>query len=442
MKIDFDISKEVPSLAKVIKKTYENDLVIKNLIKGAHDSNWVKEYEYFYSTQPMAKPFVTRLVLENSKHRYFGFVHIRPISESSRVSETYLKPPLYMTPTNKYYLTCKHVFYDYGEEIDCVPYIMPESIFGMCIQASTWIVLKILNRISYDNVKIHEIPEIQKLASGHPFTDKEGLVFKKIARVLRMCECNSFYYHSEDQRLTDEQMINSLYSYVESGLPVIIGINVKEAKYWQELTRIREGYHSIVAIGHTMDKGDINGFIFHDESLLPYVPLSKNELIKCWSIPNSKAREAVVAVPRYVQRPYHTAYKTMHYQLIAFVKKGLIDSDEIKFELIRPKLVPLRQLIYKYLKDLKDELFVDSINDSKLCDFYWTFAFHETKKKRMKEEMDKFYLTDATVLPGDESASDLLYLIRDKKIIYKDLEGNFKMARLDKDGKIHTQKIE
>lgn len=122
-----------------------------------------------------------------------------------------------------------------------------------------------------------------------------------------MNSCEAFIYDNYKMSLTDDEMKNIVYTYVESGFPVIIGIDVSKASWWDGN---QPDYHSIVLIEHTMnDKtGEINGFIVHDESRFPYILVYEDELFRCWDIPdnvkenagiskNTKIRTAVVGVP-------------------------------------------------------------------------------------------------------------------------------------------------
>ncbi len=268
--MSFDIANEAPSLQGILNRTYRGRLILKDVKVGAYDSNWIKEYELFYSKQPHSKPFVKRLIFKD-KSIYTGFVHVRPVSDAHKVSETFLSPPREKRDDKNCFITCGNSYNEYGEPaVFCAPFIMPETIFGMCIHGSIWISLKILERRQGQRVEACDIPKIQNMAMGSPYTDQDGLKFSKASRILRMCNCNSFYINNIENplgtRIDDEKMIYTLYAYVESGLPVIIGVDTRDLDYLEDL---RSDYHSIVAIGHTMTDGKVDEFIFHDESNLP-----------------------------------------------------------------------------------------------------------------------------------------------------------------------------
>lgn len=416
----FDIVREIPHLDIINKTIYGNRLEVGKIIEGVLDNNWIKEYDHFYSKQPKATPYSKRIFLKDKK-KIKGFCHIRPISDDSRLSETYLSPPDYMTPRNGYYLKCLHDYKEYEHRIKCVPFIMPETVFGMCIHASIWICLKILQQISDGYVEALDIPKIQTLAMGHPFTDRQGLPFNKTARMLRMCSTNAFYI--TNRKLSDDQILTTLYAYVESGLPVIIGVNTKNLPWWN----VRgSGYHSIVAIGHTMKNNAVDGFIFHDESVAPYQVLSKDELLKAWYMPKSGSkviREAVVAVPPIVNVPFENANSAADTLIKWFVDNKIIELKDSDFR-TRPILFSPSELFFdKSIPEIIRMLFLSPLispppflwiiqkhgenTDSKLF-FYWNATIDS-----------KFFL-----LYYKYNKEESIFFIKDNKLHKASKKGN------------------
>ncbi len=321
-----------PFLSRILDETYHNQIAYSYHEDGAHDANWLREYDLFYNRQPNSTPYVRRI----------SFTDLRPVTDASEVSETYLTPPRQLTPSNGVYLKCLGRHREYGRVVTCTPYIMPDSIFGMCIHGSIWISLKILENAGMIE-KALTIPEIQTLARGHPYTDKEGLLFKQAARLLRMCRTHAFYVETQAPDLDDNAMLMELYSYVESSLPVIIGVDTRKLPWWA--TSREEGYHSIVAIGHTMSGNDVDGFVFHDESALPYQVLGMDDLLEAWhSFPDSQVRELLVAVPPQVKLPFTRAYQQFE-QMLSILRDREIAEVEADGIRIRPMLVRAWQLM-------------------------------------------------------------------------------------------------
>jgi len=440
--VNFDIHEEAPHLDKILEKVYSGSLKLSRIVEGAHDINWTKEHELFYSEQPKSQPFVKRLFFKDGKKPY-GFVHLRPVSDCSKVTETYLIPPKEMNNNKTHYIKCLSGFEEYGEHVECVPFIMPETILGMCAHGSIWICLKILENRKIGKTGSCNIPFIQTLASGRPFADLEGLFFVQIARLLRMCNCNSFYTINKDHNLSDDNMLFTLYSYVESGLPVIIGVDVKDLKWWN---RTESGYHSIVVIGHTMDNGSVNGFIVHDESMYPYQILTNDELLEAFHTTSEmpdKIREFVVAVPPEVVLSFEIALKEFYGFCKTLDKLHLIEWENNKIESIRPMLVSSEEflsLIFSEasIKNHEDniDLLIQIMRLRESRTYLWVIFFYQSAIERLEQRNVGFYLRDSTL----ESDLQLIFLKEEKKILYY-LKGQLFDIKYDKKGTPRKKKI-
>ncbi len=420
-------------LNEINRRRYSNKLKISNSIDGALDVNWYDEFEKLYKNNPRAVPYVERLILYDADENFYGIVGVRPINPKdpidhrmhhSEISEMYIREPPDITEDSHCYLTCKKRYQAYGFVIDCVPYIMPNPYFGVCAHASVWICLKVLENLSDGVVESQSIPKIQRSVAGHFFSDYKGLEFHHIARLFRMNRCEAFIYDSYKMGLTDDEMKNIVYAYVESGFPVIIGIDVSKASWWDGH---QPDYHSIVLIGHTMDDktGEINGFIAHDESRFPYILVYEDELLRCWDIPdhakenagiskNTKIRTAVVGVPPVIGVGYEDVIK---WTLLPdkWYQKGYTD---IKKYMIRPMLIPFWRFIsLLHSIEFKDENFYDfayeklqEIMEPYYPSWVWVLMLYESKKKRFKENM-----CGAIVIDGING--DFYFAFMDNKFI-------------------------
>ncbi len=413
--MSFDLTR-YPRLKEIINKTYGGVIAYDKHHDGAYDNNWVKEYDLFYNKQAYSSPCVRRIFLKDAEGKSVGFSDIRPITDGSEVSETYLSPPanLGTNKKNQSYIKCLRTFNQYGEKIRCVPFIMPESIFGMCIHASVWICLKCLEGSIERPLSI---PEIQSSARGSPYTDKEGLPFVQTARILRMSRAYAFYINSNEHPfLDDERMLMSLYAYVESNLPVIIGVDTNDLEWWAGARE--QGYHSIVAIGHTMNKNDIDKFIFHDESAFPYLTLNIEDLLKAWHIPRKfeytdlTVRELLVAVPAEVSVAFHRVYQQFSGWLLALIAKGLIKPSDVKNIEIRPYLNSILPLFLE-----PHESVIMAIRELNAPPRYlWYIELFDKESDKQDPKNSKgFFIRDAT----RETDFRLLYLQKNGTAVYQ-----------------------
>jgi hypothetical protein len=418
--LTFDITL-YPKLKSIVENRYKNSIAYDRHQDGAYDNNWVKEYELFYNKQVHSSPCVKRIFFKDRNNVNVGFVDIRPVTDGSEVTETYLSPPEELTKNNNSYIKCLNTYYQYGEKITCVPFIMPESIFGMCIHASVWICLKCLEGSIERPLSI---PEIQSSARGTPYTDKEGLPFVQTARILRMSRAYAFYLNSnEPPFLDDERLLMSLYAYVESGLPVILGVDTSDLEWWKGARE--QGYHSIVAIGHTMNNNDIDKFIFHDESAFPYVTLTIEDLLKAWHIPRKyeytdiTVRELLVAVPAEVSLAFHRVYQQFSGWLLVLISRKFINNQDVKNLAIRPYLGSIISLLMNPHKSV-----VMAISELKQPPRYLWYIelFDNDSDKRDPKSSKGFFVRDAT----KETEFRLLYLKERQTAIYQiDKESTF-----------------
>jgi hypothetical protein len=410
-------------LTKILGETYQGSIVYKGHQEGAYDNNWLKEYELFYNKQVGSTPYVRRVFFKtnNVTGKFAGFVDIRPVTDGSEVCESYLIPPESLEAKHAY-VKCMRKRNYYGKTFNCAPYIMPDCTFGMCMQTAIWICLKTLE----DTVeKPLAVPEIQALAHGTPYADSEGLDFARTARIFRMSKANAIYKNSQrGVLLSDRQMLNELYAYVESYLPVIIGVDTRDLSWWANSSQ--QGYHVIVAIGHTMsDNNEIDGFVFHDESALPYITLTNNQLLQAWHAPTENlpseyqhitapVREMIVAVPPEVTLTYNRAFQQFKQWLSIFIERGLVDfdfNDNLEYRsFLEPILLkdidklPLKSLS-KSLKELKN-----------LPEFFWfIFIFNKNDSRDSWQNAKGIFIRDAT----RQTDFRLLYLQKEQTAFYQ-----------------------
>jgi len=432
--LTFDTS-GTPYLRRILEKVYSGKARISRVVRGSFDHNWHKEWDHFYRKQ-WSPPWATRLRLRCGD-RFLGFCHIRPASDASKVSETYLAPPPEQTEENGYYWKCLVQAREYDEEpIDCVPFIMPEGNFGMCIHGSIWIVLKNLEIQSNGVVECPTIPEIQQLASGRRYADWEGLAFTEASRILRMSGCNCFYYNSIAMMVDPEQMVNILYAYIESRLPVIIGASVAKLPWWEPG---ETGYHSLVAIGHTMSGGKVDGFLFHDQSLLPYQKMKIDELRSAWVVPNQEGlKEAVVAIYPSVELRYEVALRDCINHMARFADQDWLDLELYDIEAARPLLD------YPFHAEIKEKRwFLVLINDvaertrSRVPMLCWMFHFYPEPAGRLEGRISGVYLRDAT----RRTDFRLAYLPAENKAILR-FRGRFYEYTLKRTGRLRRRRLQ
>ena len=287
---------------------------------------------------------ISRLSISINNDR-LGYVDLTPFMQ---VCDAFLKPPHWMRPPT-YYVTCAKPYipettlrYKRGEidEINCAPYIKVNSVIGVCAQYAMRMALMILSP------KAPTVPELiseainTALSGGverepdigwhpdeiHHFFEIRGYgVFRYSRSQLRF---DNWGHLVSDMRMVPG--IENIYAYVESGLPVIIGVrNTKYLPWWGD----GDEAHALVAIGHTLDgNGRVDGIIVHDESTYPYQilkePLAGGKTLE------DVIFEVIAPVPREVMVEYQVARSlaTQFFDLDEedIIRPVLIDSNQIK----------------------------------------------------------------------------------------------------------------
>ncbi|KXB07763.1 hypothetical protein AKJ51_00180 [candidate division MSBL1 archaeon SCGC-AAA382A20] len=418
----FLLDSELDFFEKINNTIYSSNLNLENETFGALDENWYEEYTQLYKDNPKAKSYAKRLNLSQCIINLRSIIPRNPSGHTepcSNISETYLKPPSQMSEDNNFYIKCLGNHEVYGSEVNCVPYINPNPYFGVCAQAALWICFKILEKRYGISSSSYTLPEIQDMAFNTPFSDSIGLVFPHISRIFKMNHCQSFVYNNTKMGLSDEEMIDIIYAYIESELPVILGIDVSELDWWGE---VEEDYHAIVLIGHTMDEstGKIDGFILHDESKYPYLTIDIENLLRAWDIPDKAKdspevnhRVAVVGTPPAIKFGYEAALDHQT-QLEILYEQGKIETNEFN---LWPILIPsgVFSLWWDTLEYKNQEFgeFVENKmrelwEDVKLNNRYiWALRMFESNEKRLEtsKEFKGLLLVDA------ENKDRLLFLI-------------------------------
>ena len=309
--------------------SYNQSLQIVNIVKSVNCKEWENEkQDAEYKNYPMATRYYFDIKNENfnklSKHKHTGHIDFR--SSSASISDAYLPIP----DNPSFYVTCKKSYASddpFHPTIVTVPYTTPDPDISLCSPASLWILLRTLsNEFSKEYVSLIDINNyLPSNAKSKPIAIKEYMdlfqkynysahyyLGKKKKEMYDACEnqiskCNEclleqFYsiFRNLENDLKETLMTSEiLYSYIESEIPVYLVFESKalaeELDYKGETT---DPYHSVVAIGHTLDDKYANShFIIHDVSYAPFKTISKQFV-------DNNLMEALVLLPKDVNIRY------------------------------------------------------------------------------------------------------------------------------------------
>ncbi|MEP5231567.1 MAG: hypothetical protein ABJQ78_09060 [Alloalcanivorax sp.] len=191
--------------------------------------------------------------LSRQSNNYLGFVTLRPIQRSEQ-GATILRPHLH--PEGSSFVVSKDRF-----EVNIAgrkfvvtgtPFLQQDNAVGACAQASIWMALRTLRRKIGQNA--YSPAAITEAAtrfgtSGRTLPNRSGLSISQIIEAVRQSGYSPHSFalksHPHDRPNAAELAIMRLkiYPYIESGIPVLLGLSPKN----------QEG-HAVLVIGHDWDK--------------------------------------------------------------------------------------------------------------------------------------------------------------------------------------------
>lgn len=185
----------------------------------------------------------------NNPSDYLGFITIRPI-RSSPVAATIIKPP-----KGNHFVLAHDEFHVHlaGRtfSIRATPFMQQDNAVGACAQASIWMALRTLRKregnSAFDPAQITSAAT-RFLTRGRTLPNREGLSVEQIIEAVRFAGYSShiIWLKGQTEAITDKSLANSkrkIYTYVESEIPVILGLFPPSP----------QPGHAVVLIGHGWD---------------------------------------------------------------------------------------------------------------------------------------------------------------------------------------------
>ena len=413
--------------------SYEDALENINIVLSVNCKEWEEEKKYLeeesfnklndevsiLSTLPATRYYFTiDKDQANGKHLHEGHIDFRP---TGTISDAFLPIP----KKDRFFVTCKKPYKSddpFNPIILTVPYTTPEAKLklSLCSPSTLWIVLATLcNELGKEYVSLREINnnlqprsiggavglrEYTNLFEKYHFTTHYylGAKKKKYYEYLEKKRCEwkkaldpidpinfelindlyNYYIESEvDQNFTP---MNSkiLYAYVESEIPVYL---VFDADSLAEELGYKDTpvdyYHSVVAIGHTLDeKNNLLNFIIHDVNHSPFVEISEKFV-------NENLYEAAVLLPKEVKIKYEyflqnseksdfAMYSKMFEKIIFTALGAFIDEKiSVNYSLkIRPLLMRSQRIKFWFTnKTLYPPAVCDMYSKADFPPYVWFF---------------------------------------------------------------------
>lgn len=251
-----------------------------------------------------SQPFAEQSAAMAESESYLGFVVIRPIKQGP-IGRTVLRFPkfggdLNVRPAAR--ATSNVHLYGAQLRVTAAPFIQQDTRVGACAQAAIWMANRPLHE-RHGRCGWHPISDITRLATTPTDPDlskslpagSSGLSPLHITRALRAMGhqpyCDIFMNDDEgetartgsesDVQKAKPSPVPSIVRYLDSGLPVILGMGAERGKPGHAITAV--GY--VESSGKSVREGDtydsfVRAIIVHDDQRGPYclMPLTREDI--------------------------------------------------------------------------------------------------------------------------------------------------------------------
>ena len=318
--------------------------------KGEHSWIYRKTFKNYPDTTKRLHFFTSKLKtedlisLESRQEEYLGFCVLRPL-ESAKTSTAIIRPVIDTNEPKKSFLLCQKEFVVPIEvnakntqmlRIKGTPFTQQDGEVGCCSHAAINIVDNLLidseygpTRETKKNAPYLTI-DIAKLVDSIPYSGKqkptEGLTPAVIAEVLkRLGYTPLFYQYGKDQPPPPFPPEKIIYHYLESKIPIILGIPTYRGKHaltvvghsfepdlWWAVAETPYYNRKPSGINYHCSTTWVQNFIIQDDNFGPYLTIPKELL---WYFEKDKLI-IVVALPPGIFIQAEDA-ETIAYSLIA-----------------------------------------------------------------------------------------------------------------------------
>lgn len=326
--------------------------------EGNIDQEYQSEYEIFYkyvfdSNNPeksfrmhfFSKTFndINSKTIDQNKNNYLGYCTLRP-KPYSTISDAFISEETVIDVTTRFvFLPCsiekKIILENIELKVKGFPFMQKDGRIVVCAQAALKIVAdyfyeKGIIKKPYTALEISEVAKKSPHQSGERHIPTSGLNIVQIRLALEEMGFNPIVYdytYSEQKEIFFQHPEQIIYRYLESGIPVIVGIETAGER------------HALVIIGHTFNPDYwwsqvqtlyyelpksgfeyqcstnwIQNFIVQDDNLGPYFFIPTDffrspPIINCIIVPLEKS----VFLPG--EDAEHFAYSTIIQEEIFFI---------------------------------------------------------------------------------------------------------------------------
>ncbi len=390
------------------------------------------------------------------KKDFIGSMVIRPTAGSS-IGRTLISPFYLLDLKGAYVRWTEYTIYYRGcrFSVNAFPFRMQDMVTTTCAEITLMNIFDYYSKqyVDYKYLLPSEIYKICKQQNNDRVIPTEGITYKTISKIFyEFGFAPKLYVQTSNKTqhyLNDITLFETLNYYVESGMPVAVGLDYGSLG------------HSIVCIGHGRKSTDFpdravmntkqmydNGvfyinsaelydeFIFQDDSQRPYIKRSRNlnnnsininskpVNINCIVAPLHRRMymDAVVAkkvIINILSEPSYTPYSPEK-ESIDISKPGLTSNNPIVFRLF---LASSRHFKESRLKNIKNKWLFDLYQEIPMPHFIWVCELY-TKKGYLEKRPFGDIVLDATFPAQENSFDSFLLLCYPERVIAKNPDGS------------------
>ena len=222
-----------------------------------YDSEYLSSYYSFYVKKFKLYEKKACRIHFFYKSIYKGYIVVRPETGYSNFSKSYLDPSFFLDD-KAYIMLSSFKTHIYGDTIyvNAFPWMNQQKDFSTCAHVAVWSIMKYYGNehTGFRDTNIGEIVEHLAEQPNRKLPSK-GLNLPQIAEIFKYYGLTPLIIKKEKGK--EEVFFREMCAYIESGIPLIAAINVKE--------------HIVAVIGHGRIKsivsGGKEGFIDHTEMI-------------------------------------------------------------------------------------------------------------------------------------------------------------------------------
>lgn len=191
------------------------------------------------------------------KHKYKGYIVIRPDTGYSNLSKSYLDPS-FIVDEKAYIMLSPFKAHIYGDTsyVNAFPWMNQQRDFSTCAHVAVWSIMKYYGNehTGFRDTSIGEIVEHLSEQANRKLPSK-GLNIQQIAEIFKYFGLTPVIVKKEKSK--EKSFFQEICAYVESGIPLVAAINSK--------------VHTVAVVGHgnlhSIDPNSYEDLIDHTEMI-------------------------------------------------------------------------------------------------------------------------------------------------------------------------------